>query len=162
MYHMRAFWGGVKITNITHMKELKRKKQLRFFLNVYLCLIFSIAYIQNDVWLTVKIIMFLVMTAVIRQCTMYCDLTIWHQLILFFFVWRKYENMSPCTGSTVITSYDQIVSCAGTQFGWWASESYQWWLSIAHKDTSWLMDPYIIQGPSMPPVMTKQSEWAFS
>ena len=34
----------------------------------------------------------------------------------FIFVWRKHELISPCTGSTVITSYEQIASCAGTQY----------------------------------------------
>ena len=35
----------------------------------------------------------------------------------------KRENMSPCTGSRVITSYERISSGAGTQFLSWASES---------------------------------------
>ena len=40
------------------------------------------------------------------------------------FIWRKHENMSPCTGNRVITSYERIASCAGTQFRSWASDTY--------------------------------------
>ena len=38
------------------------------------------------------------------------------------FVWRRHENMSPCTGSRVMTSYERITSCAATQFRSRASE----------------------------------------
>ena len=40
------------------------------------------------------------------------------------FIWRKHENMSPCTGNRVITSYERIASCAGTQFRSLASDTY--------------------------------------
>ena len=33
-----------------------------------------------------------------------------------YFVWRKHENMSPCTGSRVNTSYERIASRAGSLF----------------------------------------------
>ena len=37
------------------------------------------------------------------------------------FVWRKHENMSPCTGSRVYFRHQWIASCAGTQFPTWAT-----------------------------------------
>ena len=36
--------------------------------------------------------------------------------MVIIFVWKKHENMFPCTGSRVITSYEWIASCAGTRF----------------------------------------------
>ena len=32
------------------------------------------------------------------------------------FIWRKHENMSPYTDSRVITSYERIAPCSGTEF----------------------------------------------
>ena len=40
----------------------------------------------------------------------------WQWRIDIIFVWRKHENMSPCTGSSVNTSYERVASCAGCQF----------------------------------------------
>ena len=44
----------------------------------------------------------------------WCGLTLitW----LLFFVWRKHENMSLCTGSRVKNNYEWTASCAGSQF----------------------------------------------
>ena len=39
------------------------------------------------------------------------------------FVWSKHKNMSPCTGSRVITSFERIASCAGNQSQTRASET---------------------------------------
>ena len=43
--------------------------------------------------------------------------------VITLFLWRKHDNISPCTGSRVITSFERIASCAGTQFRSRASES---------------------------------------
>ena len=49
--------------------------------------------------------------------------TIWVPYIVIIFVWRKQENISPCTGSRMITSFERIASSAGTQFRSQTSES---------------------------------------
>ena len=36
---------------------------------------------------------------------------------IYYFVWRKHENMSPCTGNRVNTNYERIASWGGCQ-GW--------------------------------------------
>ena len=38
------------------------------------------------------------------------------------FVWRKHDNMFPCTGSGVIASYERIAPCVCIRFRLWASE----------------------------------------
>ena len=47
----------------------------------------------------------------ILHCTAYT----WHRRIDISFVWRKHENMYPRTGIRVVTSYEGMASCAGTQ-----------------------------------------------
>ena len=34
----------------------------------------------------------------------------------YYFVWRRHENMSPCTGSRVISNYERIASRVESQF----------------------------------------------
>ena len=38
---------------------------------------------------------------------------------VIIFVWRKHENISGCTGIRVITIYERIASCVGTQYRLW-------------------------------------------
>ena len=61
-----------------------------------------------------------------------CAVEVWEWICHFIphfltdvniFVWRKHENISPCTDSRVNTSYERIASCAGCQFRTRASES---------------------------------------
>ena len=42
----------------------------------------------------------------------------------YYFVWRKHENMSPCTGSRVNTSYGRIASWGGCQCDPWNFEIF--------------------------------------
>ena len=77
----------------------------------------------------------------------------WHWFIAIIILWSKHENMSPCTGSRVITSYERIASCVEEKSTvpeycgcWWAFYKIVFWNSkwLNTAQQSWFC---VILGP---------------